>query len=103
MAWHARTEAAEPTNDEIDWHAGPRSLAQGFDHVRVFQLIHLGDNASGATVVLILNFAMDEIKQPRPHGKWSDQERCAVGLVCVSSQIVEEIDDISCNPMVARE
>ena len=53
--------------------------------------------------MLILNFAMDEIKEPRPHGKWSDQQRCTFGLVCVSGQIVEEIDDIICYPMVARE
>ena len=103
MAGHTRTKAAESANDQIDRNAGVRGLAQGFDHVRVFQLVHLGDDAGGLAGALVLYFAMDQVEQPRPHGHRSDQDGVEIGLIGVAGQVVEEIDHVVGDAMVAGE
>src|ERR1700733_8026219 len=53
VASHTRAKTAEAANDEIDGHACLRSLTQCLDDVRVFQLVHLGDDAGGASRALV--------------------------------------------------
>ena len=100
---HTRPQAAESANDHIDRHACIRGLAQGFDHVRIFQLIHFRNDACRLPRSLILYLAMDQIQQPWPHGHRRDQDRTEIRLIGMPGKVVEQIHHIVRDPMVAGE
>src|SRR5262247_737839 len=73
-AGDARPEAAEAANDEIDWNARARRLAQRCNDLRIFQLIHLGDDPGWPSGGAMLDFAADERHEALAHRGRSDQE-----------------------------
>ena len=57
----------------------------------------------GLAGALVLDLAMDQFEQPRPHGERSNQQRVEVRLVGMTGKVVEQIDDILSNADVTGE
>ena len=57
LAGHAWAQAAESANDQVDRHARLGGFAQRLDDLRVFELIHLGDDARRLPGLAILCLA----------------------------------------------
>ena len=71
------TKAAEAADNQIDRHAGGGSFAKQFDHLRVFELVHLGDDARRSPVALMGDLALDQFGESQPHCGRSYQQRGA--------------------------
>src|SRR5271165_3757065 len=64
---HTWTKTTKTADDQINRHAGGRGPAQGFDNIRVFQLIHFGDDAGRAACALVFGLALDQLEKPGTH------------------------------------
>ena len=101
MARHPRPKAAESANNQIDRYTGIGCFAEGFDHLRVFQLVHLGHDAGVLSGALVLYLSLDQI-HPWPHCYWSD-EKLKSGGSGVAGEIMEQVHHILRDPRVAGE
>src|SRR5580704_120314 len=66
-ARNSRPQAAKAANNQFDRDASLGSVTQSLDHVRIFQLVHLGDDSSRAAGAMILHLPADQFQQTRPH------------------------------------
>ena len=60
-------------------HTSLGCLAQGLDDVRIFQLIHLGDDSGMPAGALVFDLALDQLEQPRSHGERRHQQCRTIG------------------------
>jgi hypothetical protein len=55
---NTRAQAAEATYDQVDGYASLRGGAQCLDNLRVFQLVHLGHDASRSAEPMVFDLAL---------------------------------------------
>ena len=61
---HARTQAADAANDEVNFHARLGRGVKGLDQLRFNERVELGDDARRQAALRIGRFARDELQQP---------------------------------------
>lgn len=69
--------------------AGLRSFAQSLNQLRIFELIHLGDNSRRPTSTLVFCLPMNQFKQTRPHDLGRYQQGNPPGSTAVPGQVME--------------
>ena len=102
-SWHPGTKAAESANDQIDRHAGLRCLAQSLDHLRVFELIHLRDDACRLSSLFVLDLAVQSVRAVAAAWSWAPPAATRSRACPMPGQIVEEIDYVARKPRIAGE
>jgi hypothetical protein len=102
-ARNSRPQAAKAANNQVDRDASLGSVTQSLDHVRIFQLVHLGDDSSRAAGAMILHLPADQFQQPRPHRLGGHQEGGALRSAGMAGEVVEKVKHVMGEHRVARK
>ena len=70
----ARSQQAEPSNNQLNLDSGSRGPIEGLDDLRVFQLVHLGPDSGGFPDSCMFCLFVDETKKSRLHGLRGQQD-----------------------------
>ena len=91
----ARTEAADATGLQLDFHPSLRCAVQRPDEVLVHQSIHLEGYIAVAVLFVLLNLPVDAGNQLLLHLPRSNQQLAVLVLAGIARQSIEQIGKIS--------
>lgn len=92
--FHARTQAANAADDQIDAHPGLRRFVKREDYFRVHERIHFRNDPRGNVFLRIGGFAADQLKHAGMQFERSDEEFARALKLANAGKEIEEIGGV---------
>src|SRR5271157_1037280 len=67
-------QAADAAHQQVNFDAGLRRPVEQLDHFLVHQCVHLQDQVTAASVLLVFDFALDQLLEALAQGNWRYQQ-----------------------------